>query len=203
MKTVTEIKAQQKNPTRCNIYLDGAYYCALELETVMRHRIKKGSEVEPEFLDEIQSESESLRAFDKALNFISLSKKTKKQIKDYLKGKGYTEKTVEEVMKKLGGYGFTDDEDYSADYVKSYSSKKGKRLLEAELKQKGVSEKDMRSALDSITDERESAKKVADKYMKNKERTRENLYKCYRYLISKGFDFDAAKEATINEDNSF
>ena len=31
--------------------------------------------------------------------------------------------------------------------------------------------------------------------MKNKEFTRENLHKAFRYLMSKGFDYDEAKSA--------
>ena len=84
MKKITDIKPQVKTPTRCNVYLDNAFYCGLELETVMRHRLKIGDEISPGRLDEIQAESESLRALDKALGFISRSQKTKKQVADYL-----------------------------------------------------------------------------------------------------------------------
>ena len=55
MKRITEIKAQVKTPTRCNIYLDGAYYCALELETVMKNRLKAGVNIEEEELDRLQA----------------------------------------------------------------------------------------------------------------------------------------------------
>ena len=75
MKKITDIKPQVKNPTRCNIYLDNAFYCGLELETIMKNRLKIGTEIAEERLNEIQTESESLRALDKALNFISLSRR--------------------------------------------------------------------------------------------------------------------------------
>ena len=88
MKKITDIKPQVKTPTRCNIYLDNAFYCGMELETIMRHRLKIGTEIDPEKLAEIQAESESIRALDKALNFISRSQKTKKQVKEYLEKKG-------------------------------------------------------------------------------------------------------------------
>ena len=136
MKKITDVKPQVKTPTRCNIYLDNAFYCGLELETVMRHRLKIGDEISPGRLDEIQAESESLRALDKALGFISRSQKTKKQVADYLVRKGYTEKTIEVVLGKMSAYKFVNDQNYSNEYFRQASKYKGKRLIYSELKRK-------------------------------------------------------------------
>ena len=195
MKTITDIKPQVKTPTRCSIYLDNVFYCGLELETVMRHRIKIGDQIEPEKLDEIQCDSERVRAFDKALSFITKSKKTQKQVREHLYSKGYTEQTVESVIEKLNDYRFVDDSDYALVYAKSYSKAKGKKLIEMELKRKGVSEEDMTEALENIGDQTESAVLIAEKYLKNKEKDKANLLKCYKYLLSKGFEYDVAKSA--------
>ena len=207
MKKITDVKPQVKTPTRCNIYLDNAFYCGLELETVMRHRLKIGDEISPERLDEIQAESESLRALDKALGFISRSQKTKKQVADYLTRKGYTEKTIEVVLGKMSAYKFVNDQNYANEYFRQTSKYKGKRLIYSELKRKGVSEEDMAEAMENVGDETESAARVAEKYLRSKEKTRENAVKCYRYLLSKGFDYETAKRATDgiieNEDNDF
>lgn len=209
MKTITDIKPQVKNPTRCNIYLDNSFYCGLELETVMRHRLKIGASVSPEDLDEIQAESETMRALDKALNFISRSQKTKKQVEDYLESKGYLKKTIEAVLDKMSAYKFVNDQNYAKDYAKSASRNKGKRLISLELKRKGVSIDDMSEALNDIDGETETeaATKIAEKYLKNKEKTRESAVKCYKYLLSKGFDYETAKEAADkiikDEDDNF
>lgn len=204
MKTITEIKAQIKNPTRCNIYLDGAYYCSLELETVMKNRLKTGTEIETERLDAFQAESETSRALDKALNFISRSKKTAKQIAEYLKSKGYTDGTIANVTEKMSGYGFIDDGDYAKDYAKSYSSKKGKRLIALELKSKGVGEREIDEALCGLSEE-EAANNLAEKYMKNKPKDKATAIKCYKHLLSKGFDYETAKSAAerILKDEDF
>lgn len=207
MNKITDIKPQVKNPTRCNVYLDNAFYCGLELETVMRYRLKAGDDIEKERLDEIQSDSETARAFDKALSFISLSKKTKKQVRDYLTKKGYTDKTIDRALEKMQSYAFVDDEDYARDYTRSVSANKGKRLIALELKRKGVSDADASAALDELGDELPSATAVAEKYAKNKEKNRENLLKCYKYLLSKGFSYDTAKQAADEifryEDDNF
>lgn len=195
MKTVTDVKQQVKDKTRCSVYLDNVFYCGLELETVMRYRIKKGMQIEESRLDEIQLDSERLKAMDRALNFISASKKTKKQIRDYLAGKGYTEPIIDYVTEKMTGYGFIDDESYAEEYARSVSGRKGARLIELELRKKGVSDAAAKAATDCLAQD-EAAYEIAAKYLKNKPIDRLTINKCYRYLLSKGFDYDVAKGAT-------
>ncbi|MBR1676433.1 MAG: RecX family transcriptional regulator [Clostridia bacterium] len=207
MKTITDILPQKNNPTRCSVYLDNSFYCGLELETVMRARLKKGMGIEEEELDEIQLESERVRATDKALNFISKSAKTERQVRDYLCQKGYTQKTVDEVISKMGGYGFIDDENYADEYVKSLSGKKGKRLIFMELKKRGVSDDLASRAIDGASPEKEAdgALALARKYVKNKLIDRDLKLKCYKHLLSKGFDYDVAKDAVdkLSEDEDY
>lgn len=195
MKTITDIKPQLKAPTRCNIYLDNVFYCGLELETVMKNRLKIGQQIEPSKLDEIQFESELIRATDKALSLLSKSPKTKKQVKDYLVKKGYTEATCEGVIQKLLDYKYLSDGDYASQYARSQSKNKGKKLIGLELKKKGVSAEDIQSAVEEVGDQTDVAVKIAQKYLKNKEKDKANTYKCYKYLLSKGFDYDVAKSA--------
>ena len=56
MKKITDLKPQIKKPTRYNVYLDNVFYCGLELETIMKHRLKIGMDVDEEFLENIQLE---------------------------------------------------------------------------------------------------------------------------------------------------
>ena len=202
MKTITDIKAQVKNPKRCNIYLDGAFALGLDLETVVKNRLKVGLEIDEERLSSLQAESELSTALDKALSFISLSKKTEKQVRDYLSGKGYAPLTADKVIEKMKGYAFIDDYDYALSYAKSYSAKKGKRLIALELIRKGVSEEVASKATESITSEDETARAIAEKYLKNKPKDKPTIYKCYKYLLGKGFSYEVAKSAVdkLNED---
>jgi SOS response regulatory protein OraA/RecX len=66
-----------------------------------------------------------------------------------------------------------------------------------ELKSKGVSEKEIDCALQSLSEESQTqaAKSILVKYMKNKEITKENLQKAFRYLLSKGFETELIKSA--------
>lgn len=195
MSEITEISPQIKDKNRCNIYVDGSFYCGLKLETAIRYRLKAGQQIERGYLDEIQLENEKSEAMDKALNFLSASMKTGKQIEDYLKKKGYVPAVCAYVIEKLEGYGYADDAEYCRVYVRSASKTKGRRLLEAELKKKGAKQECIDEALSQLSGGEEAAFSVLTKYMKNREFSRENLYKAFKYLMGKGFDYDEAKSA--------
>ena len=195
MKTITDLQLQVKNIKRVNVYLDGAFYCGLDLITVYKYRLKKGQEIDEKKLIEIQKSSEFQACFDSAVNYISKSLKTAKQVRDKLIKKGYLEEIVNEVIEKLKEYGYLSDEEYAKKFVSTYKEAKGKRLIKAMLKQKGVSDSEIIKAIDVVEDQTENAKKLAEKYLKNKDKDFKSLQKCYNYLLSKGFDYDEAKNA--------
>ena len=195
MPEITDITPQKKDRERCNVYVDGAFCCGMRLETVLSNRLKVGMHIEAEELGAIQLESEKAQALDRALKHLSATMKTEKQMRDFLRKKGYLPVVCDYVLEKLRGYGFVDDAEYSAQYVQSAGKKKGARLIALELKSRGVAEEEIEGALEGLTGEEDAAKELARKYMKNREPTRENFSKAYRHLLSKGFSYDIAKDA--------
>jgi len=197
LNEITAITPQLKDKSRCNIYIDGRFYCGMSLETTVKNRLKVGLIISPEQLSLLQLESEKSVALDKALTHISATRKTEKQVREFLKGKGYLEDVIEYVLEKLRGYDFLNDQEYAEAYVDYTACKKGARLIRMELKNKGVSEQEIDSALSLVSEDTqiETAKTILTKYMKNKEITKETLQKAFRYLMGKGFDIDVVKSA--------
>lgn len=189
MAEITAITPQKKDKTRCNIEVDGRFYCGMKLETVMQNRLKAGMSVTPESLSAMQLQSEKQTALDKALTHISVSMKTERQVRDYLKKKGYLEDVCDYVLEKMRGYGLVDDLQYAQRYAESAGKKKGARLIAAELKRKGVSDESIREAVSQMEDGTDSAKRVLERYLRGKEINRDTLRKAYGHLISKGFDY--------------
>lgn len=197
MNEITAILPQVKDKRRCNIYIDGRFCCGLTLEATVKNRLKVGQIVTEEKLAEIQLESEKDTAFDKALTHLSATRKTEKQIRTYLAGKGYLPVVVDYVVEKLRCYDFLNDGEYADAYVESVSARKGGRLIRMELKGKGVSDEEIERALGEREEgaEEEAAKAILTKYMRNKPFDKETLSKAYRYLMGKGFDYETAKAA--------
>ncbi len=194
MAEITLIEPQKKDKERCNVYVDGVFYCGIKLEVAVKYRLKTGMQIEKSRLDEIQLETEKSQALDKAMNFISAAMKTKKQVRDYLDKKGYTQAVADFVIEKLEYYKFLDDYAYCRAYVAGVSGK-GKRAIENDLFKRGAERKAVEEALAEIEEDADAALAVLTKYMRGKESTKENLYKGFKYLLSKGYGYDTAKYA--------
>ena len=197
MNEITAITPQVKDKTRCNIYVDGRFCCGLTLETVVKNRLKVGQIVTQEQLEEMQLESEKHTALDKALHFLSATRKTEREIRAYLTKQGYLPAVIEYVIEKLREYGFINDGEYAEAYTESAAKRKGGRLIRMELKNKGLSDEAIDGALSELDSEQEleTAKKILEKYMRGKTADKATLQKAYRYLMSKGFDYEVAKAA--------
>ena len=197
MNEITEITPQVKDKRRCNIYVDGRFYCGLTLEATVKNRLKVGQIIDPERLSEIQLESERNTAFDKALTHMSATQKTEKQMRDFLQKKGYLSAVVEYVIEKLHSYNFLNDGEYAESYVESAAKRKGGRLIRMELRKKGVSDEKIDNALGGLDEEREiqTAREILQKYMRGKTSDTETLQKAFRYLMGKGFDYESIKSA--------
>lgn len=197
MNEITAITPQMKDKTRCNVYVDGRFCCGMTLETAVKNRLKVGVVVTEERLAEIQLESEKNTAFDKALTHISATRKTEKQVRVFLGGKGYLPAVVDYVVEKLRSYNFLNDGEYAEAYVESVAKRKGNRLIRMELRGKGVSDEEIDVALENLDGETElaSATAIAQKYMRGKVCDAPTLQKAYRHLMSKGYDYETAKAA--------
>ena len=195
MSEITAITPQVKDKTRCNIFIDGRFYCGLTLEAAVKNRLKAGQTIDPARLSEIQLESEKATALDKALTHISASQKTEKQIGEYLSKKGYLPAVSEYVLKKMREYGFLDDGAYAESYAGSAVKRKGVRLIRMELKSRGVADEHIEAAVENLEGEEETAKRLLEKYMRGKPCDKQSLYKAFRYLIGKGFEYETAKNA--------
>lgn len=196
MPKITDLTVQIKNKKRCNLFLDGEFFRAVSLETVLKQRLKVGMEIDQKSLAQTIFEDDKTEALSKAADYISKNFKTQKQVKEYLLKKGYSEEIVWHCIDKLKEYGYINDEEYSKRYIESVSKNQGRRLVEYKLMMKGVKKEDIGLAYSQTElNANENAKSVAEKYLRNKEISKENLAKAYRYLISRGFSYEEANFA--------
>ena len=202
MSEITSIEPQVKDKNRCNVYIDGRFYCGIKLEVAIKYHLKAGMHIDKEKLDEIQLETEKSQAVDKAMTHLSATMKTERQMYDFLVKKGYTQAVIDYVLEKLNYYKFIDDFAYCRAYINSVNGK-GRRAIEADL----IKRKAKREAIDSVLQEFEEdtdeAYAVLQKYLRGKEMNKANILKGCKYLLSKGFSYDTAHSATekLAQDN--
>ena len=177
----------QKNKNRLNIYVDNKFYCGMEAEVFVSSRLKIGNDVSIEKMQELALISDREVAKNKALNYISKRCKSVKEVREYLNKKGYLENVVDNVINFLTDYGYLNDEEYQKMFINS-NKYRGKKAIKYKLVQKGI-DKDMAdNAIEQIGSQVEVIEQLLKKYIKNKENSKENLSKAYRYLMGKGFE---------------
>ena len=191
MSEITAIEVQSKDKTRANLYLDDEFFAGIAIELVVKYQLKKGMQIDEKFLADIIFEDDKGKALSKAIKYIGSNLKSVRQIRDYLNKKEYVPEVVDYVVDKLKEYKYIDDEAYARAYISTYSCKYGKLKLKQNLRSKGIAEK----TIDSVISEddlkmQDSIDKVASKYLKNKEITKDTIIKLNRFLYSRGYDFD-------------
>ncbi len=194
MSEITSIEPQIKDKSRCNIYVDGRFYCGIKLEVAVKYRLKAGMRVDKAELDKIQLETEKSQALDKALTHMSASMKTQKQIRDFLLKKGYVEAVINYVLERLEYYKLIDDAAYCRAYVNSVKGK-GKRALEADLIKRGADKRVIEEVLEETVEDEDEAFAILSKYLRGKTVDKQTMYKGFKYLLSKGYGYDTAKAA--------
>ncbi len=194
MSEITSIEPQIKDKSRCNIYVDGRFYCGIKLEVAVKYRLKAGMRVDKSELDKIQLETEKSQALDKALTHMSASMKTQKQIRDFLLKKGYVEAVINYVLERLEYYKLVDDAAYCRAYVNSVKGK-GKRALEADLIKRGADKRVIEEVLEETVEDEDEAFAILSKYLRGKTVDKQTMYKGFKYLLSKGYGYDTAKAA--------
>lgn len=190
MVEITNIEIQKNRKDRVNIYVDGEFFCGTQLYVVVKNHLKQGQEIDENKLRDIIFESEKNDALNKVAKLLEKSIKTEKQIRTYLKGKGYGDHTIDHVVEKLLEYKYIDDVMYMEMYIRSYSKKYGKQKMKSELLQKGIKKDIIEERLEEFESPEEVLQKLADKFMRNKEVTMQNLQKLRNHLASKGFGWE-------------
>jgi len=118
-----------------------------------------------------------------------------------LRGKGYKGDVITKVVDKFNEYGVINDENFASSYINIKQHSMSKRALEQKLMQKGVNKEITKNYLDEF-DDYEVAVRMAEKFMRSKEWTEENVTKLLRHLSYKGFDYDTINKVINNLKNN-
>jgi len=146
-------------------------------------------------------------ALDRAVVFLTARARSKKEVERKLLQCGYLPSTVEMVLLKLETMNILNDADFAAQWVEARGDKLlGKRRIQQELRQKGISQEEADAAISSLDDDSQQeqanrlAAKLASRYAKDE--PRKAAQKLMQALVRRGFDWETAKQATSNALNS-
>ena len=167
MKKITAIVIQKRNPNRVNIHLDGEF--AFGLARITAAWLRTGQELDEKKIEQLQAEDAKERALQQALLFLGYRARSESEIRKNLQKHEIPEIVIEETLERLRNDKLVDDGQFAQTWVENRSTfrPRSRRMLAMELRQKGLDDESMQSALENVDDEAlayEAAKKRAPRF---------------------------------------
>ena len=153
MKKITAISVQKKNPNRVNIYLDGEY--AFGVARITAAWLKNGDELSDEKISKLLAEDAREWAYQQALLYLSYRARSEKEIRQNLRKHEMPEEVIEETIERLRKDGLANDNEFAQAWVENRSTfrPRSRRALAMELRQKGLDDETVHSAVSGVDEE--------------------------------------------------
>jgi regulatory protein len=153
MRKITAIEAQKRSPNRVNIYLDGEY--AFGLAQIVAAWMRVGQELDEEKIKRLQTEDARERAIQQALLFLSYRARSESEIRQNLRKHEIPEEVIEQTLERLRQDGLANDGQFARAWVENRSAfrPRSRRMLAMELRQKGLDDEAVTSAIEEVDDE--------------------------------------------------
>jgi regulatory protein len=167
MKKITAIEVQKRSPNRVNIHLDGEF--AFGLARIVAAWLRVGQELSEEKIEQLQAEDARERAFQQAMLFLSYRARSEAEIRQNLRKHEVPEPVIEQTLVRLRQGGLANDHQFARAWVENRSAfrPRSRRLMAMELRQKGLNEEAVSSAVEGVDDEAlayEAAQKKVARY---------------------------------------
>jgi regulatory protein len=193
MARITAIDGQKRDPNRVNVYLDGEY--AFSLARIVAAWLQEGQELSADKAASLQAEDAKERAYQQAMLFLSYRARSTAEIRQNLRRHKLPPEVIEQTIERLKAEKLADDDQFAKAWVENRSTfrPRSRRALAIELRQKGIPEEAVRSALTDV-DEETLAYEAALKRARRLESLDWNEFrvKLSEYLGRRGFSYAVA-----------
>ena len=213
---ITALKPAVKNEHRVNIFVNEKYEFSLDLAQVVDYKIKVGTTLTQEKLEELKHASEFGKLYQRTLEWTLTRPHSVKETRDYLRRKRskreaenrikekhipiFSDDDIEKIIGILIERKYLNDYNFTKYYLENKNVKKGASLkkLKLDLMKKGIDKVVIEEILASENprnDEEEIQKIIA------KKRKKYDDEKLIQYLVRQGFDFQLARAAVSETDS--
>lgn len=185
---ITAIALQKKRKDRVNVYINDVYSFSLPLWAA--GSLKKGDPVTPSRIDELKSLDKNDKAFQRAVSYLAVRPRSRKEITQHLENKGFSRDSIESAIQRLESYGYINDAEFARLWIENRRRyrPRGTFGLRYELKQKGISEDIIEGALQYYDEQPAAWEAIAPKLEKWQHLPQmECRRKIYNFLKQRGF----------------
>jgi len=153
MRKITAIEVQKKTHNRVNIHLDGEF--AFGLARIVAAWLKVGQELSEEKIEQLLTADARERAYQQAMLFLSYRARSESEIRRNLRKHEIPEAVIEETLARLRQDGLANDKEFASAWVENRNTfrPRSRRMMTLELRQKGLDEEAIHSAMENVDDE--------------------------------------------------
>lgn len=199
--TITALSPSADNSARVDVLVDGALRMTLAADVVFAAGLRVGDLLTTELQAELERADGAWRAREAALVLLSHRPRSAKELARRLKGKGHDAEVAEGVVDRLEDVGLVDDAAFAQSFVRDRVrlKPKGRRLLQQELRAKGVAGDTAAAAIDDVlaaeeTDDVALARQAAARWRPRPgEEPRRARARLHAFLARRGFGGDAVR----------
>ncbi len=195
-QTITAIIMQKRNPNRVTVELDGEFGFGLDRLTAAWLQV--GQVLTQEKIEKLRREDSIENAFIRAVRLISYRPRSEAEIRDRLLKSGQEETVIDQVLRKMRESRLIDDEEFSKEWIENRSTfrPRSQKLLQLELKQKGIPQEIIKKSLELIQDDATLAMQAARKQAHRWTGLDESGFrkKMTGFLVRRGFSYFTIRE---------
>jgi regulatory protein len=192
---ITKIEPQKRNKKRVSVYIDDRFAFGIHEDIAYRLHIQEGTDIDKDYIENVLKTEEQNKANTYALNLLSFSARTEKQIRDKMSEKEYESSIINNTIEFLTRTGLLNDSKYAENFAKDKANfnKYGNSRIKFELYRKGVSKDIVEDVISNQPDdEYERALEVATKKILSYKNDDKNAVyrKMSGFLQRKGYSYD-------------
>ncbi len=207
---ITLIVAQERVKkhlgARANVFIDGKFSFALSLEVINKHGLRPQMRLDAAQLAALLREDGEARALVTAANFIGYRPRSKSEVRARLERDEWSEEVIARVVERLEGAKMLDDAQFAAGWVgaRERSRPRGSRLLQQELRHKGVAKEEIEAALPDAEAELHNALAALGKLERKLApySGRDRDQKAIEHLMRRGFGYSTIKAALQHQNEN-
>lgn len=194
---ITDIKRQKRNQGCFSVYADGKYSFTLTDLELSSSGLRTGQELSADEVAEWQKQGGRGKAFALAVRYVGLRPRSRREVADYLRRKGFSAEESEAAQSRLADNGLLNDRDFAQAWVTNRLAlrPRSRRRLAQELAAKGVERDDLEAALGELDQESELGALVQVIEKKRRLPQYAELEKLKAYLGRQGYPYDLVKAA--------
>ncbi len=208
---VTAIEVQKRDKERANIYIDGEY--AFSLALIDAARLRKGQQLAPSEIAELQHADAIHKAVDRAVRFLSYRPRSTHEVRTNLAKHDTPDEVIDLAVERLITLGYLDDQAFARFWVENRTTFKpmSPRALRYELRQKGVSDAVIATAIEPVDPQETAYAAAHDRARRLRGATQAAFrHKLNGFLQRRGFNYGVSREVIdrlidelVEEDDTF